>query len=631
MSARRTKASAGPESEAAAPAAPRAPRYAVGIDLGTTNSALADVDLSIQPAGPGEPLPGPLLLGVPQICAPGEVGERELLPSCVYLPSPHEAPAGAFALPWDSQRAWVVGDYAKARGAQVPGRLVSSAKSWLSHPGVDQRSALLPILPPGSAAEAEVPRLSPVEASARVLQHLREAWEAAHAGETGDDGGPLRLAEQQVTLTVPASFDPQARELTVAAAAQAGLPQVTLLEEPQAALYAWVQGAGDGWRAQVHPGDVILVVDVGGGTSDFSLIAVGEDDGRLSLERLAVGEHILLGGDNVDLALSYRVAEKLKAQGIKLDGWQQLVLTFACRRAKEDPGQFVDGVASISIPGRGSGMLGGLVRAELTLAELRATAEAFFPAVAADAQVAAGRRAGLTALGLPYAQDPAVTRHLAAFLRRNAGCRPTALLFNGGVFKDTGLQDRVTGLVELWVGAPQKRLASPSLDLAVALGASYSGLARAGRGIRIRGGTAHAYYVGVETAAPAVPGFAPPLRAVCLAPFGLEEGNTVDLPALELGAVVGETASFRFFASEERRDDLPGTVVEDLDELRELPAIEAKLPEGGEDAGAVLPVGLRAHVTEVGTLELLLVSREAPPRTWKLEFSVREAAATAAP
>ena len=613
--------------DGAAPAAQK-PRYAVGIDLGTTNSALAEVDLAVEPAGPGEPLPGPLPLEVPQVRAPGEQFSAGLLPSFVYLPSPHEAPPGAFALPWDPARAYVVGHYARERGAQVPGRLVSSAKSWLSHPGVDQRSALLPAALPGVPADPDLVKLSPLEAQSRVLQHLREAWEASHAWEVSEAGGPMRLADQAVTLTVPASFDPQARELTVAAAALAGLPRVTLLEEPQAALYAWVQGAGDGWRAQVQPGDRILVVDVGGGTSDFSLIAVGEERGDLALERLAVGEHILLGGDNVDLALSHRVAEKLRAQGTRLDAWQQQVLTFACRAAKEEPARFVEGAASLAIPGRGSGMMGGLVRAELTRAELEATQLAFFPEVEASAQVLAPRRAGLTALGLPYAQDPAVTRHLATFLRRFPQSAPTAILFNGGVFKDAGLQERVAALVEKWTGQPQKRLTSQSLDLAVALGASYAGQARAGRGIRIRGGTAHAYYVGVESAAPAIPGFAPPVRAVCLAPFGLEEGTSVDLPALEVGAVVGERTSFRFFASETRRDDVPGTVVDDpghSDDLRELPAIEAQLPAGERAAGDVLPVGLRAHVTEVGTLELQLVSRESPPRTFKLEFSVRDA------
>ncbi|HUJ28747.1 MAG TPA: Hsp70 family protein, partial [Myxococcales bacterium] len=470
---------------------------------------------------------------------------------------------------------------------------------------------------------AEVKRISPVEAAARILGHLRDAWNAAHEFEG------VKLADQAVSLTVPASFDAVARELTVTAAAQAGLAKLTLLEEPQAALYAWVESHGETWRGEVHPGDVILVVDVGGGTSDFSLISVGDDAGRLALTRVAVGDHILLGGDNIDLALAHTVAQKLPA---KLDAWQLNALTHACRKAKET------GETQLAIPGRGSGLIAGTIRAELTAGERRRAVDAFFPDVGLSAEPQSARRTGLTTLGLPYAQDPAITRHLAAFLRRAPQYKPSAILFNGGVFKDASLQERIASLVDNWMQKPLRRLQSTSLDLAVAIGASYSGLARRERGIRIRGGTARAYYVGVESAAPAVPGFSPPVRAVCIAPFGMEEGSAVDLPQLEIGAVVGETASFRFFASSARRDDTAGTMVEDVDELEELPAIETKLT--GE-TGAVIPVHLRSHVTEVGTLEMHLVATEEPaspatgggrspehPTTsaWKLEFSVRSAA-----
>jgi molecular chaperone DnaK (HSP70) len=576
--------------------------YSVGIDLGTTNSAIAEVDLSIEPASPGGPLPAPIPMEVPQLVGPGETAARELLPSFVYLPAAVE-----------KLGANVVGQFARERGAQVPGRLVSSSKSWLSR-GSQQ---LLPV-----TAEPDVARISPLEAGARILAALRDAWDAAHEFEN------QKLADQAVTLTVPASFDAVARELTVQAAKQAGLQHLTLLEEPQAALYAWVS-AGDKWRQQVHPGDVILVVDVGGGTSDFSLISVGEtggdgsagdgqspqgqsiESGALTLERVAVGDHILLGGDNVDLALAHAVNESLKVAGTKLDAWQFAALTHACRRAKENR------ETEVVIPGRGSGLVGGTIRAELPADVLRDTVDAFFPEVPRDAQPLSQRRMGLTTIGLPYAQDPAVTRHLAAFLKR-AGQHPTAILFNGGVFKDTSLQERVAALVDSWTGQKLKRLESLSLDLAVAVGASYSGLARKGRGIRIRGGTARAYYVGVESAAPAVPGFAPPLRAVCLAPFGMEEGSTVDLPQLEVGAVVGEVASFRFFASGARPDDVAGTTVDDIEELDELAPIETTLT--GE-AGTVKPVHLRAHVSEVGTLELQLVAHDG--QAWKMEFSVR--------
>src|SRR3989449_8196749 len=403
----------------------------------------------MEPGGPGEPLPAPIPLEISQMVARQEVAPRQLLPSFIYLPPRHEE-LGEF----------IVGTYARERGGQVPGRLVSSSKSWLSHPGVDRRSQLLPV-----GADASTPRISPLDAAARILGQIRAGWEEAHAHEGVSLGG------QAVTLTVPASFDAVARELTVQAAAQAGLANLTLLEEPQAALYAWVEAAGDEWRKHVRPGDVILVVDVGGGTSDFSLISVGEDEGRLALTRLAVGDHILLGGDNVDLALAHVVSEKLRSQGTKLDSWQFAALAHACRNAKET------GTTSLSIPGRGSGLVGGTIRAELAKEELRRTVDAFFPEVDVASAPAAQRRTGLTTLGLPYAQDPAVTRHLAAFLRRAGGApkrpgasfiHPTAILFNGGVFKDAALRERVAAQVEEWVsaeGGPRlKRLASGSLD-----------------------------------------------------------------------------------------------------------------------------------------------------------------------
>ena len=329
---------------------------------------------------------------------------------------------------------------------------------------------------------------------------------------------------------------------------------------------------------------------------------------------------------------------RLEAEGRKLDSWQFTALTHACRQAKEHPELQSRGKVPLAIPGRGSGLVGGTVRTELSVKELRSVVEGFFPDVPIDASPAQQQRIGLTTLGLPYAQDPAVTRHLAAFLRRAGGAgkkqdasflHPTALLFNGGVFKDMALQDLVGKQVDRWVtaegGPPLRRLVPFSLDLSVAHGAAYSGLARRGRGIRIRGGTARAYYVGIESAAPAVPGYAAPLRAACLAPFGMEEGSTVEIPGLEVGAVIGEKSSFRFFASSARREDQPGTVVEDVSELQELPAIEAELPAREGSRGEVLPVGLRASVTEVGTLALELFARDEKHAggAWKLEFSVR--------
>ncbi len=608
-------------------------RLSVGIDLGTTHSALASRPLGRDGAVE--------VFDVPQLVRPGEVQARPLLPSFLYLPHPAELPAGAAALPWRPGASDVAGELARSLGALTPIRLVSSAKSWLSHPALDRRAASLP-----AGAPPEVPRVSPLDASGRILAHLREAWDHVVAGADA----ALALASQRVTLTVPASFDAVARELTVEAAHAAGLPEVTLLEEPQAALYAWLDAMGDAWRKAVRPGDLVLVVDVGGGTTDFSLIAVVDRGGELGLERVAVGDHILLGGDNMDLALAHALAEKLAREGRGIDRWQHLALAQSARQAKE--ALFTDAElrsAPVAIPGRGSALVGGALRTELERKELvELLVDGFFPRVEVDARPTAPRRVGLTTLGLPYAADPAVTRHLAWFLSRHraslegaapvplagkAFLHPTAVLFNGGVMKAAPLVERILEVLGAWLtaeeAAPPRVLPAADLDLAVARGAAAYGWVRAGHGIRIRGGTARAYYVGVEAAMPAVPGVAPPVRAVCLAPMGMEEGTRAELPGEEVGLVVGEPARFPLFASSTRREDRPGDVVEDQAELAELPPVEATLPPDGRAAGDVVPVRLRAHVTEIGTLELECVERGGG--AWRLEWNLRQPSAGRSP
>ncbi len=603
-------------------------RYAVGIDLGTTHCVMASVEL--------DRVDGETVLlelePVPQLVGPGAVEARTLLPSFLYLPHPDELAAVDTVLPWSAEPTCVAGELARSLGAKTPLRLVASAKSWLCHPGVDRRAAILPV-----DAPEEVARLSPLEASTRYLEHLRQAWDRARP--------EAPLAEQRLTLTVPASFDPAARELTVEAARAAGLSNLVLLEEPQAALYSWIETSAGGWRKQVGVGEVILVIDLGGGTADFSLIAVTEQDGNLALQRIAVGEHILLGGDNMDLALAHGLRAKLAAQGTSLEPWQVQGLVHGCRAAKE---QLLADAAlealPVVVPSRGSRLIGGTLRTELTREEVaRTLVDGFFPVVDADARPIARARTGLTRVGLPYAQDAAVTRHLAAFLGRQrdaaADCgitlaagasflHPSAVLFNGGVFKAPLLAARVLEVLNAWLaqeGAPAaRRLEGIHLDHAVARGAAYLGCVREGRGVRIRGGTARAYYVGVESAMPAVPGLEPPVEALCVAPFGMEEGSRAELPAHELGLVVGEPVHFRFFGSATRREDRVGTVLEfwAADELDELPGIEVTLPAEGRAAGEVVPVRLQASVTEVGTLELEAVSRDGAER-WKVEFDVR--------
>ena len=459
-------------------------RFIVGIDLGTTNCALADVDTS---AGDEA---SPTVQGIAQLINPGEVAAPTLLPSFLFLPGQADFAAGAIALPWEGEADAVIGELARKRGAENPARLVASAKSWLSHAGVDRTADILPWQAPD-----DVRRVSPVFASARYLAHLARAWQHAHGG---DDAA---LADHEVLVTVPASFDEEARALTLRAAAEAGLPGVRLLEEPQAAFYAWLAAQGDAWRERVKVGDLVLVCDVGGGTTDFSLIAVGEENGSLALRRVAVGEHILLGGDNMDLALARRLQQKLEGAGHRIDSWQLQQLWHQCRVGKE---RLFEGARvkaqPVTILGRGTRLVGGSISTELTRDELVDTlVEGFFPMVGADARPQRTRRVGLQELGLPYAADAAITRHLARFLADLAadsveqGIRlrrgpsglaaPTHVLFNGGVMKAAVLRDRVRGALDAWLVAdgfpPLGKagvLEAPDLDHAVARGAAYYGL-----------------------------------------------------------------------------------------------------------------------------------------------------------
>lgn len=601
------------------------PRYIVGIDLGTTNCVVAYVDTQI----PDTDKPSIQLFHIPQLVTPGNVEERDLLPSFLYLPAAREFPAGSLNLPWAEELPFAVGMLARTRGAEVPGRVISSAKSWLCHVGVDRTA---PILPWGGSDD--IKKMSPLEVSAQYLSHLRSAWNSVMARENPE----YVLEQQEVFLTVPASFDAAARELTVQAAERADLPSVRLLEEPQAAFYSWIETAGERWRKQVKVGDVILVSDIGGGTTDFSLIAVSDEDGELVLNRIAVGEHILLGGDNMDLALAYAVQQKLAAKGTKLDAGQMRGLWQNCRVAKENLLQ--SGTTKkqpISILGRGSSVIGGAIKTDLAYEEVETTlVDGFFPRCEANELPKSGRRVGLQEMGLPYAADPAVTRHLAKFLTRQKEtasdaqtfAHPTAILFNGGVMKATLLRQRLVDVLNGWLtreGSPALRtLEGTSLDHAVARGAAYYGLARRGKGVRIRGGAARSYYIGIETSMPAVPGMAAPLKALCVAPFGMEEGTESDIPGQEFGLVVGEPAQFRFLGSTTRRGDQVGTFIEEPgDDIEELTPMETTLSWIGQE-GVTIPVRLRVHLTEVGTLELWAVSRDETHR-WKLEFNVRSA------
>lgn len=604
-------------------------RYSVGIDLGTTHCVLSYVDLENENADV-------TVMSIPQLTTPGNVEEKNQLPSFMYQAHESELAEGDTALPWNAKPNAIVGAMARNLGSKTPIRLISSAKSWLCHGGVNRRDAFLPLNSP-----EEVIKVSPLEVTQKYLEHMANAWDFQHPDTP--------IYDQDVTITVPASFDPAARELTAEAARNVGFKHLTLLEEPQAAVYSWIKNNDDNWRDQVAVGDIILVIDIGGGTTDLSLVAVTEEDGSLTLNRVAVGDHILLGGDNMDLALAYRLKVKLAQEGKQLQPWQVLAITHACRDAKE--ALLNDSALQsmpIVVPSRGSKLLGGTLQTELTQEEVQQTlVEGFFPQTTIDELPIQTARGALTQMGLPYAQDAAVSRHVAGFLSRQSQAveelfakyeqqhegfiRPTAILFNGGVLKSSLLSDRLLSIINNWLttagSTEAKLLTGLDLDLAVASGASYYGFVRRGKGVRIRGGIASSYYVGIESAMPAIPGMEPPLEALCVAPFGMEEGSQADVPSQEFGLVIGQPVQFKFFGSTVRRDDIAGTHLDwwQPEEMAELPTIQMTLPVSkGRTSGDIVPVKLASHVTELGMLCLEAIATDNGQK-WQVEFDVREA------
>ncbi|HEY3741872.1 MAG TPA: Hsp70 family protein [Bryobacteraceae bacterium] len=572
----------------------KAPDISIGIDLGTTNCALAFAKGGDE-VSPVEQFP------IKQWVHANEQRAENLLPSFLYIASPTD-----FASNPEVPRI-VVGALALQRGSEVPGRLVASAKSWLGHSGVDRTAAILPI----EALEG-IERVSPVDASAKYLEQMRLAWDESHP--------KTKLANQQVLITVPASFDAVARELTEKAAAKAGFKDVVLIEEPQAAFYAWIERHPD-WRDMVGAGDSILVVDIGGGTTDFTLIAARDQGGELALERVAVGDHILLGGDNIDLALARTLEAELAEKKTKVDRLQFQALWQQARIAKEN---LLSASAKtdkwpITILGKGSSLIGGTIKTQLRRDQVESLLlDGFFPPAAFN-DTPQRRRAGLVETGLPYAADAAVTRHLAAFLA-NAGTKPTHVLFNGGVLQSPMVRQRIIDVLNSWNDQPVRALPGEDLMHAVARGAAYYGMARQGKGVRIRGGVPKTYYIGIESSLPAVPGFKPPVKALAVAPFGMEEGTSVRIENREFALMVGEPAEFRFFSSAIRKKDPAGEMIDDIGrDLVEMSPIEVTLPGA---AGETVRVRLEAVVTETGQLQIWCVAADG--RRWKLEFNVRE-------
>lgn len=593
---------------------------------------MAYIDTRKFPAGG----PGAIqVFSIPQVVGEGEVAGRNGLPSFLYLSPGHELPEGSLDLPWAANRRFAVGEFARFQGAKIPGRLISSAKSWLCHGGVDRRA---PILPWGETEKAA--KQSPVEASARYLAHMRDAWNFVMAAGDREKA----FEHQDVILTVPASFDEVARELSLEAAKQAGLEGVTLLEEPQAAFYSWLARQEKDWDRLADAGTVILVCDIGGGTTDFTLISVKDAEGGPVPERIAVGEHLLLGGDNMDLALARLVESRLLGNTEKrLDSLRWHILTSLCRTAKERLlGDDPPGTVPITLPGRGRGVVAGALSASLNLEDVEETImSGFFPPAPPDASPARQTTMGIQEWGLPFAPDPVIPHHMAAFLRThrpgNGGAaknengrplKPDAILFNGGVFTPESMRRRLIDILCSWFpasgGAPWAPLVLENHmpAFAVAWGAAYYGMVRRGRGIRIVGGSPRAYYVKVVPTGDTEP---EPGRisAVCIIPRGMEEGEEVEIESSVFRVLTNQPVSFSLYTSNVRAGDQLGEVLTlPEDSVSKLPPLKTLLRFGKKGVVRKIPVSLCAGLTEIGTLELACHALETDHR-WRLQFSIR--------
>jgi molecular chaperone DnaK (HSP70) len=600
--------------------------FVIGIDLGTTNSAVAYVNLVSPPENRSIKF-----LKIPQLVAPGEVSSRRVLPSFLYLPGPYELPPGSTGLPWNKEKNEIVGEFAREQGALVPGRLVSSAKSWLAHSAVDRTAQILP----WGNADSER-KVSPVEASACYLKHIREAWNEQMA--RGGEG--YAFEEQLLILTVPASFDEVARELTVSAAQAAGIPRIVLIEEPLAAFYSWLFSHESDWQDKMKPGQLIWVCDVGGGTTDFTIIAIRGGEKGLRFDRLAVGDHLMLGGDNMDFALGRLLEKRLSGRTGSLDSKRWYQLCHQCRKAKEALlGSKNDSKMDIIVTGVGGKLIAGTMRGELTGKEVRdLILNGFFPPVSLTEPLVEDRPKGLTEWGLPYVREPAVTRHLSRFwqlfrdlIEEETGRKdpyPDFLLFNGGALAPAAIRTRLTGVVKEWFMTAAGEdwnpevLENPHPDLAVAMGAAYYGMVRLGQGVQVGAGSPRAYYVEVTGGDGGATGEYQ--RAVCLVPRGTEEGFEAKLETPSFEVLANQPVVFQLLSSSTRLTDRLGDVVEvKRDEVSLFPPIRTVLRFGKKGETRKLPVQIAVRLTEVGTLELWCRSQKTPHR-WQLQFDVRQ-------
>ncbi|MBS4167986.1 Hsp70 family protein [Parachlamydia sp. AcF125] len=588
-------------------------RYIIGIDLGTTNSCVSYVDTY-------NPKLAVETFRIPQLTAVGFVEAQSILPSFCYLSLPHEWPVGSFDLPWKKDSQFAVGKFAQIQGEKTPNRSVQSAKSWLCHSSASRRDKILPF-----ETSEGIEKISPVTASSRYLQHIREAWNFLMGKGNPED----EFESQEIILTVPASFDEVARSLTVEAAKQAGFISMTLLEEPQAAFYCWISAHEKKWQQRFKKGDCILVCDVGGGTTDFSLIEVVTKEEQLAFQRMAVGDHLLLGGDNMDAALAYYLENKLQ---IELTPLQRLQLNYQAKHAKEQLLEAtVEEGASYAcvLQGTGSKVIQGSRHIPITKKEVeKLLGEGFFQVYPWEEAIQLKRGTSFRTMGLPYEAEPSITKHLAHFLQKASSIRkemksPNFVLVNGGTMKPSLFQKAVMDSLAAWFPQQQvELLTSPSLDLAVSRGAAYYGKARRGLGVKIAGGVPRGYYLGIEAKAANETSV---FKALCLLPRGSEEGAHFE-PTETFWLLPNKPVSFQLYSSEVRLEDQQGELIEvDPKELHPLPPIHTILRFGKSGEEQKIPVRLQISLTAIGTLELWLRS-EKTAHEWALEFQVRTAA-----
>ncbi len=626
--------------------------YIIGIDLGTTNSAVSYVDLDA-----GSPSARRIkLFKISQLTGYGEVTPLPTLPSFLYIPGEYDITPEAIELPWEREVRHrsdenFVGAFARDHGSKIPSRLVSSAKSWLCHSNADRHGPILPYGVQTDGKQHELYKISPVQATAAYLKHIRQAWNYSKGANE-----ELYLENQLVNITVPASFDEVARDLTLESAALAGLNDVTLLEEPLAAFYAWLIRHESDWSEHVEPNELILVCDVGGGTTDFTLITLREVDGSPRFERIAVGDHLILGGDNIDLALASRLEKRFGKQNVSLTGDRWKTLCHQCRQAKED---LLDGRANsstITVIGEGGQLIANTVTAALSREDVEETVvDGFFPLVERQGSRASAKRTGITEFGLPYEQEPAITRHLGDFLERHRAdvarvlktdnYAPDLILFNGGSLKAELIQTRIRSALRQWFGKNDDNwprvLQNPNLDLAVAMGAAYYGLVKIGQGVRVGSGSARAFYLGVAAsddraeASPKASAFKTEpggvehpsdqteKLAVCLVERGLEEGSEIRLQDKAIEVLTNQPVSFDLYSSSFRSGERCGELVTVDDSLTPLPPLQTVIQFGKKGGKTRIPVQIEASYTEIGTLAVWCRSKVSNHR-WQLRFKLRD-------